>query len=108
MIEVLENHQRFVSTRKHILGYPGEAERHMDARASLQDVAADQEIEVIGVSAYPDWRQEAERLTAAVEALLSDKGTYGVHLDRIADSEERMAGAISELREAIREDGEEL
>ena len=27
---------------------------------------------------------------------------------RIADSEERMAGAISELREAIREDGEEL
>ena len=82
MIEVLENHQRFVSTRKHILGYPGEAERHMDARASLQDVAADQEIEVTGVSAYPDWRQEAERLTAAVEALLSDKGTYGVHLDR--------------------------
>ena len=108
LIQVLENHQRFVSTRKHILEYPGEAERHMDARASLQDAAEDQEIELTGVPAYPDWRQEAERLTAAGEAILSGKGTYSVHLDRIADSEERMAGAISALREAIREDGEEL
>ena len=33
LIQVLENHQRFLSTRKHILDYPGEAERHMDARA---------------------------------------------------------------------------
>ena len=36
LIQVLENHQRYLSTRKHILDYPGEAERHMDARASLQ------------------------------------------------------------------------
>ena len=68
LIQVLENHQRFVSTRKHILDYPGEAERHMEARASLQDVAADREIELTGVPAYADWRQEAERLTAAGEA----------------------------------------
>ena len=74
LIQVLENHQRYLSTRKHILDYPGEAQRHMDARASLQDVAADQEIELTGVSAYPDWRQEAERLTAAGEAILSGKG----------------------------------
>ena len=33
LIQVLENHQRYLSTRKHILDYPGEAERHMDARA---------------------------------------------------------------------------
>ena len=39
LIQVLENHQRYLSTRKHILDYPGEAERHMDARAPLQDVA---------------------------------------------------------------------
>ena len=108
LIHVLENHQRFVSTRKHILDYPGEAERHMEKRASLQDVPADREIELTGVSAYPDWRREAERLTAAGEAILSGKETYGAHLDRIADSKERMEGALSALRETIREDGEEL
>ena len=64
LIQALENHQHYLSTRKHILEYPGEAERHMGARASLQDVAADQELELTGVTAYPDWRQEAERLTA--------------------------------------------
>ena len=48
LIKVLENHQRYLSTRKHILVYPGEAERHMDARASLQGVAAGQEIELTG------------------------------------------------------------
>ena len=73
LIRVLENHQRYLSTRKHILDYPGEVERQVDARASLQDVVADQVIELTGVLAYPDWRQEAERLTAAGEAILSDR-----------------------------------
>ena len=52
----------------------------MDARATLQDVADDREIGLTGVPAYPaypDWRQEAERLTAAGEAILSGKETYG-------------------------------
>ena len=88
LIQVLENHQRYLSTRKHILDYPGEAERHMDARAPLQDVAENQEIELTGVPAYPDWRQEAERLTAAGEAILSGKETYGAHLDRLVDSQD--------------------
>ena len=88
MIQALENHQRYLSTRKHILDYPGEAQRHMDARASLQHAAADQENELTGVQAYPDWRQEAERLTAAGEAILSGKETYGAHLDRIVDSQD--------------------
>ena len=108
LIQVLENHQRYLSTRKHILDYPGEAERHIDARASLQDVAADREIELTGVSAYPDWRQEAERLTAAGEAILSSKETYGAHLDRIVDARTHMIRALSDLGEAIREDDKEL
>ena len=108
LIQVLENHQRYLSTRKHILDYPGEAERHMDARASLQDVAADREIELTGVSAYPDWRQEAERLTAAGEAILSGKETHGAHLDRIVDVRTHMIRALSDLGEAIRGDDEEL
>ena len=108
LIQVLENHQRYLSTRKHILDYPGEAERHMDARASLLDVAEDLEMGLTGVPAYPDWRQEAERLTAAGEAILSGKETYGAHLERIVVARTRMEGALSELRKMIREDDEEL
>ena len=96
LIQVLENYQRYLSTRKHILDYPGEAQRHMDARASLRDVAADREIELTGVSAYPDWRQEAERLTAAGEAILSSKETHGAHLDRIVDARTHMIRALSD------------
>ena len=99
LIQVLENHQRYLSTRKHILDYPGEAERHMEARASLQDVAADREIELTGVPAYADWRQEAERLTAACEAILSGKKTYGAHLDRLVDAGTHMIrGALGASR----------
>ena len=108
LIQVLENHQRYLSTRKHILDYPGEAQRQMDARASLRDVAADRENELTGVSAYPDWRQEAERLTAAGETVLSGKGTYGAHLDRLVEAKTHMIRALSALRETIRDDDEEL
>ena len=108
LIRVLENHQRYLSTRKHILDYPGEAQRQMEARASLQDVAADLEIELTGVPAYPDWRQEAERLTAAGEAILSGKETYGFHLNRIVEARTLMIRALSALREAIGDDDKEL
>ena len=108
LIRVLENHQRYLSTRKHILDYPGEAERHMEARASLQDVAADRKIELTGVPAYPDWRQEAERLTAAGEAILSNKETHGAHLNRIVEAGTLMIRALSALREAIGDDDKEL
>ena len=108
LIQVLENHQRYLSTRKHILDYPGEAQRHMDARASLQDVADDQELGLTGVPAYADWRQEAERLTAAGETILSGKETYGAHLDRIVEARTHMIRALSALREVIREDDKEL
>ena len=108
LIQVLENHQRYLSTRKHILDYPGEAERHMDARTSLQDVAGDREIELTGVPAYADWRQEAERLTAAGEAMLSSKETHGAHLDRLVEARTHMTRALSALREVIRDDDREL
>ena len=108
LIQVLENHQRYLSTRKHILDYPGEAQRQMEARASLQDVAKNQEIELTGVPAYADWRQEAERLTAAGEAMLAGKETHGAHLARIVEARTHMIRALSDLGEAIRGDDEEL
>ena len=53
LIQVLENHQHYLSIRKQILQYPGEAERHMDSRASLQDVVAGQDIKVAAVYGLP-------------------------------------------------------
>ena len=80
----------------------------MDARASLQEVAADREIGLTGVPAYPDWRQEAERLTAAGEAILSGKETYGSHLNRIVEARTLMIRGLSAIREAIGDDDKEL
>ena len=108
LIQVLENHQHYLSTRKQILQYPGEAQRHMDARDALRDVAADRESELTGVSAYPDWRQEAERLMAAGKAILSSKDTYSAHLDRLVTARTHMTRALSALREVIRVDDKEL
>ena len=108
LIQVLENHQHYLSTRKQILKYPGEAQRHMDARTSLQDVAADRKFELTGVPAYADWRQEAERLMAAGEAILSGKETYGAHLDRLVTARTLMVGVLSALREVIQVDDKEL
>ena len=108
LIQVLENHRHYLSTRKQILKYPGEAQRHMDGRTALRDVAADRDNELTGVSAYPDWRQEAERLTAAGEAILSGKETYGVHLERLVTARTLMTRALSALREVIQVDDKEL
>ena len=108
LIQVLENHLHYLSTRKQILEYPGEAQRQMDARTPLHDVAADQETELTGIAAYTDWRQEAERLTAAGEAILSGKGTYGAHLDRLVEAQTQMIRALSALCETIRADDKEL
>ncbi len=108
LIQVLENHQHYLSTRKHILEYPGEVERHMGGRAALRDVAAVQEYELTGVSAYPDWRQEAERLMAAGEAILSSKGTYGTHLERLVTARTLMTKALTSLHEVIGVDDREL
>ena len=108
LIQVLENHQHYLSTRKQILEYPGEAQRHMDARASVQDAAAAQDIELTGVSAYPEWRQETDRLMAAGEAILSGKDTYSAHLDKLVTAKTHMTKALSALREVIRVDDNEL
>ena len=110
LIQVLEYHQRYLSTRKHILDYPGEAERHMDARAPLsRTLRMNQELELTGVPAYADWRQEAERITVAGEAILSGKETYGPHLDRHRGRRDtQMTRALSALREAIGDDAKEL
>ena len=104
MIRALENHQRDLSARKYVADYLNAAERHMGNHAVLQSAAESLGIPIAKVPDHPDWRQEAERLAAAGEAILSDKEAYGVHLDHILIGDTRIKWALSDLREAIRRD----
>ena len=106
MIEALENHQRDLSARKHVEDYLDAAERHMDTHASLQRVADGLGVRIVKVSDHLGWRQEADRLTAAAEAILADGETYGVHLDNMETGRVRVERELSRLRHVIREDGE--
>ena len=104
MIRALENHQRDLLARKFVADYLDAAERHMGNFAALQSAAQSLDIPIAGVSDHPDWRQEADRLVAAGEAILSDKEAYGVHLDHILIGDTRLKWALSDLRETIRRD----
>ena len=104
MIRARENHQRDLSARKYVADYLDAAERHMGNHAALQSAAESLGIPIAKVPDHPDWRQEAERLAAAGEAILSDKEAYGVHLDHILIGDTRIKWALSDLREAIRRD----
>ena len=108
MIRALENHQRDLSARKYVADYLDAAERHMGNFAGLQSAAESLGIPIAKVPDYPDWRQEAERLVAAGEAILSDKEAYGVHLDHILIGDTRLKWALSDLRETIRRDSATL
>ena len=108
MIQVLENHQRYLSIRKHVEDYLDKTDRHMDARTSLWREAEGQEIDVTEVPDYPGWRQEAGRLTAAGEAILSDKKVYSPHLDNITIGESRVTWALSNISRAIGGDDEAI
>ena len=104
MIGARENHQRDLSARNFVADYLDAAERHMGNFAGLQSAAESLDIPIAEVSDHPDWRQEADRLVAAGEAILSDKEAYGVHLDHILIGDTRLKWALSDLRETIRRD----
>ena len=103
-MRALENHQRDLSARNFVADYLDEAERHMGNHAALQSAAESLDIPIAEVPDHPDWRQEADRLVAAGEAILSDKEAYGVHLDHILIGDTRLKWALSDLRETIRRD----
>ena len=106
MIEAFEKYQRDLSARQYVEDYLDAAERHMNTHASLQRVADGLGVRIVEVSDHLGWRQEADRLTEAAEAILADGETYGVHLDNMETGRVRMEGELSRLRHVIREDGE--
>ena len=63
-------------------------------------------VPIVNVSDHLGWRQEADRLTEAAEAILADGETYGVHLDNMETGRVRVERELSRLRHIVREDGE--
>ena len=108
MIKALENHEINLSTRKKVENWLSAVERHKDRRDALEDAADNLDMPVSEAPEYPDWRREAERQTTMGKDILSDTETYGAHLANITRGELRMDWALSQLREAVREDDEEL
>ena len=108
MIQVLENHQHYLSTRKHIEDYLDQVDRHIEEHDSMESLAEELDMKVVEISDYPDWRRENDRLTAAGEAILSDMETHGPHLDSILIGETRMKWALLNMSRAIRRDDEAI
>ena len=106
MIEAFEKYQRDLSARQYVEDYLDAAERHMDTHASLQRVAGSLGVPIVEVSDHLGWRQEADRLTEAAEAILADGETYGVHLDNMETGRVRVERELSRLSHVIRDDGE--
>ena len=108
MMQVLENHQRYLSTRKHIEDYLDRVDRHIEEHDSMESLAEELDMKVAEISDYPDWRRENDRLIAAGEAILSDMETHGPHLDNILIGETRMKWALLNMSRAIRRDDEAI
>ena len=108
MMQVLENHQRYFSTRKHIEDYLDQVDRHIEEHDSMESLAEELDMKVAEISDYPDWRRENDHLTTAGEAILSDMETHGPHLDHILIGETRMKWALLNMSRAIRRDDEAI
>ena len=108
MMQVLENHQRYLSTRKHIEDYLDQVDRHIEEHDSMESLAEELDMKVAEISDYPDWRRENGRLTTAGEAILSDMETHGPHLDNILIGKARMNWALLNMSRAIRRDDEAI
>ena len=108
MMQVLENHQRYLSTRKHIEDYLDQVDRHIEEHDSMESLAEELDMKVAEISDYPDWRQENDRLITAGEAILSDMETHGPHLDNILIGETRMKWALLNMSRAIHRDDEAI
>ena len=108
MVRALQLHERHLAARKEIEDFLAGAERHMERREALHEAATDAGVKVADLPNYWRWRRKAERLVVEGEAILSDHGTYGPHLDNIGAGGERAQAAVSDLGEAIQGDDEEL
>ena len=54
MMQVLENHQRYLSTRKHIEDYLDQVDRHIEEHDSMESLAEELDMKVAEISDYPD------------------------------------------------------
>ena len=55
MMQVLANHQRHLSTRKHIGDYLDQVDQHIEEHDSMESLAEELGMKVAEISDYPDW-----------------------------------------------------
>ena len=85
-----------------------QVDRHIEVHDSMESLAEELDMKVAGISDYPDWRRENDRLIAAGETILLDMETHGPHLDNILIGETRMKWALLNMSRAIRRDDEAI
>ena len=105
---ILKSDEQHRATRKRIEDFLDTTERHMEKREALRQAATDAGVMVAALPNYRHWRKKAERLVDEGEVILSDRETYGPHLDNIPAGGERAQATVSDLGEAIKDDDEEL
>ena len=105
---ILKSDEHHRATRKRIEDFLDTTERHMEKREALREAATDANAMVAELPKYRSWRRKAERLVGEGDAILSNRRTYGPHLDNVVTGGKRAQGAVSDLGEAIQGDDEEL
>ena len=104
---LLGDYNRHVTTRKYIEDYLTAAEEHMREHDTLGRMTGGKGHAIVEAETYPGWREEAERLTAAGETILSDKDVYGPHLNHVHVGTMRVERKVMRPRRTVREDSEQ-
>ena len=101
---MFENHQRHADARKHIEDWLSAGPEHMKQHEILGREAVGKDLGITETGTYPEWREKADRLIVAGEAILSDAKTYGAHLDNLPIGNTPVEEELLRLQRAIRDD----
>ena len=83
--------------------YLAAAEGHVEAYKVLEAQAGERGLPVARLDAWPKWREAAEMLAAAGEAVLANEDRYGAYLDAMTIGRSRAQLTVEQLRNRLRD-----
>ncbi|MCY4560289.1 MAG: hypothetical protein OXF79_28810, partial [Chloroflexi bacterium] len=98
---LLEYHEDETAAREIAEGYLAAAESHVEAYKALERQAAERDLPVARLDAWPQWREAAEMLVATGKAVLADDERYGAWLDAMSIGRERARLTVEQLRNRL-------
>ena len=101
--ELLEYHDDETVARETAEGYLATAERHVEAYKALERQAADRNLPVARLGAWPEWHEAAELLAATGKAILANDERYGAYLEAMTIGKSRAQLTVEQLRNLLRE-----